>query len=77
MDVYIFLRNHVGEVPVVERLPSTIYASSDEEVLPNESTMRLTPEVAISQLEIILSLPDCLREFGFCVGWLLLLLSHL
>ena len=32
-------------------------ASSDEEVLPNESTMRLTPEVAISQLEIILSLP--------------------
>ena len=31
MDVYIFLRNHIGEVPVVERLPSTIYASSDEE----------------------------------------------
>jgi len=31
MDVYIFLRNHVGEVPVVERLPITVYASSDEE----------------------------------------------
>ena len=41
MGIYVFLRAYISEVPVVERLPVTIDASSDEEAV--EKTAKFGP----------------------------------